>query len=355
MGKRLYTHSSSKSFRACMYQYYVLYILGYRSVKTAMALFFGTLIHGALEAYWLARKANQQADRTTASAPDGSTIVRIDPLEAALAAIPNNINPFDRAKARVMVTAYAAVWNQVNCEVIAVEAKFVTPLLDPTTMKASEYFDRAGKIDLVIKLEDGRIAVVEHKTSALDVGPGSDYRRRLALDEQVSFYYAGAISLGFKPDTIIYDVLKKFREKPKLATPDDKRVMVTDRKTKERRLKSGQRENNETPDEFERRLATEVAKDPEKYIERIGIQRLPHERKKFALEVWNQSRLMVYALDNGLFPKNSDACFKYGVPCSLASHCYENVPLADTTTFRKLGDLHPELQEAHEDEPEEAA
>jgi len=325
---RLFTHSSSKSFRACNYQYYVQYVLGYRPVRPGKALLFGTLIHACLEAYWKARKAGRPA-----------------PLEDALAVLvaQKDIDPFDRARARVMLVAYAVVWDTQKCSVVDVEVQFKHDLLNPRTMQPSPIFYRAGKIDLLLEIPDKGLAIVEHKTSSEDVGYGSDYRARLTLDEQVSAYYAGAKALGYKPNFVIYDVLKKFAEKPYEATLEEKRRFVTDKKTKERRLDARQHERDETPEEFCQRLANEVAQDPTNHIERILIYRLQKERVKSAVTVWMQAQIMEHALERGLFPQNSDACFKNR--CAFIPHCYQGTPLTDEKMYRKIETLHPELEE----------
>jgi hypothetical protein len=336
--KLLYTHSSSKSYRTCNYQYLVQYVWGYRTVKQAKALVFGTLIHKCLEAYWLARKAKQA-----------------EPIHAAMAVLVQasvDMDPYERMRVKVMLITYAVVWSFIECEVLGVELQFRHSLLNPQDLKASEIFERSGKIDLILRIGTD-VVVVEHKTSSEDVGPGSDYRTRLTLDEQVSFYYAGAKALGFKPDYVIYDILKKFTEKPRLATPVDKREYVTDKKTKQTRLRANQRLTDETPQEYGKRLADAATPDPEQYIHRVKIVRMQKERIKFALNVWQQSRLMETSLAQGLWPKNSDACFKNR--CSLIPHCYQGARLEDDKLFTKLDMLHPELEPEEEEEVDAAS
>lgn len=335
---RLFTHSSSKAFRACNYMYWCMYVAGHRPVKSGNALVFGTLIHKCLEAYWLARKAGIAA-----------------PASRALAelAAERDIDPYERVRAKLMLITYALIWDTVKCTVVDVECEFQHPLLDPKTMAASRVYRRAGKIDLVIQMHDvpeGNHTIVEHKTSAEEIGVGSDYRARLTLDEQVSFYYAGAKALGYKPNEVIYDVLKKFREQPHMATPEDKREYVVDKKTKQRRLRANQRDRDETPEEYGRRLSEMVAKDPEKYIVRISVHRMQRERLKSALNVWQQSKLMEFALENECFPKNSDSCFKNR--CSFITHCYHGTPLTDEKVFRKSEVMHPELDKEQGQEEE---
>lgn len=337
----IYTHSSSASFRACRRQYKIAYVDGIRAKRPAMALRLGTFVHLWLELYWRARQAG--ATDPAEAAWRGVAASASKHPDAEYVAF-DSFDEYEQARLRVMLLAYAAVWGRVECTVIAVEAKFTVPLIHPETREVSRRFQRAGKIDVILRLADGRIAVVEHKTSAADVSPGGDYRRKLTLDPQVSMYYAGALSLGFRPDVVIYDILKKFDERPLKATPPDKLRYVTDRKTKEKRLNAKQRLHEETPAEYAARLVKIAAKNPEACIERVELHRLPEERKRYALAVWQQAQDMAHAADNDLYYTNPDSCLRYGAPCDYLPHCSEGASLADPYSYRHVG-AHPELQD----------
>ncbi len=338
MADLLYTHSASADFRACRYKYALSNRCGVRGRVPAYPLRLGTLVHGSLEPMWLARMAGKSWDEAYEA---GRSVIDAPNI---------GFDDFERARLRVTLSVDVEIWRTVDCHVLAVEAKFVAPMYHPERrgrdgkLIIHPRFQRAGKIDLILRLGDGRIAVVEHKTSAADIEPGSDYRRKLTLDAQVSQYYAGAISLGFKPDVVIYHVLRKFDEKPRKMTPVDKRIYVTDKKTKVKRLKSGQREHDETPDEYEARLAAVAAADPNACVERIEIHRLPKERQRYALQVWQQADDMAHAIDADLMYQNPDSCLRYGSPCEYLPHCAEGARLDDPIHFRKVG-AHVELAE----------
>lgn len=334
MAERLLTASGMKAYRACPRRYEYAYVDGVRPTRDAPALVFGTVMHRGLEAYWRARQARRPRAAWLAAAVDA---VRAGPLD-----------PYEAAKAVVLMRAYAAVWDRTWARVLAVEARFRTPLLHPETGAPHAWFDAAGKLDLVVQLRDGRVALVEHKGSSADVGPGSAYRRRLSLDEQVSYYLTGARSLGYEPDVIVYDVLRKFAERPLKATPEDERT-YTKPTAKELvpRLRKGQRESDETPAEFEARLfAAALGGGADRRVERVALHRLRRERAAFDLNVWRLADAMAETERLGRWFYNSDACLAYhGAPCPYLEACEGAASLDDAAKFRRLADPHPELAE----------
>jgi len=172
----LLTISRLKAARSCQRLHQLSYVDGYRPAKDADTLRFGTLIHRGLEAWW--RGAGDQR------------------LDAALGALEGEADPFELAKAQVLLTGYHVRWSAEVIETLGVEIEFRAPLINPESHAPSRTYELGGKIDALARLADGRVAVVEHKTSAEDISPGSDYWKRLRMDGQVSLYYEGARSLG---------------------------------------------------------------------------------------------------------------------------------------------------------------
>lgn len=150
--ERILTHSRAKTFRACPRKHALAYTLGYRARGTSNALAFGNAVHKALEFYWLGRMSEQLG---------GASVTNDD----VLAALDTLHDPFVRAKARVLVAAYCALWDVEAVTVLAVEAPFAFPLVNERG-RASNYWFLGGKIDLLVQLADGRIAIVEHKCIA---------------------------------------------------------------------------------------------------------------------------------------------------------------------------------------------
>lgn len=329
----LLTNSRLKSYRACPRQHHYLYTLGVRPVREAPALAFGTTVHTALEAYW-----NTRASRTS-----------VDPTEVALDAVracdaAERLDPFQRARATAMVAAYCASWDTEPVEVLAVEREFSFPLLNPgaAASTGSRTFAMAGKLDLLVRLPDNRTAIVEHKTTSEDPSAGSSYRARLAMDGQVSVYFDGAHALGLPADLVLYDVLVKPALKPLEATPPEKR-----RLTKDGALYTGQRDRDETPDEYQARCASAIAAAPDRYLARIEVVRLEGERRDHAFDVWQLARQIRDGERIGAAPRNPDACFRYGsTPCAFFDVCSGAASLDDPTRFRRADRPHEELTSA---------
>lgn len=351
VGKRIVTHSRLKSTRACFRQAHYAYGLGIRPVLVALALSFGTAIHHALEAYWRARMEGR----------------RDEAIRAALAAIAEDVrDPYVLARAAAMLAAYFTVWHARDVQVLAVERVFSLPLLDPHGRQYKDW-ERGGKIDLVLRLEDDRVAITEHKTSAEDIAPGGMYRAKLALEGQASQYVHGAAALGFDADIVVWDVLVKPKHRPRRATPVEKRKYTQAkperpatkkspaRPAEPSRLAANQRERDETPEEYQARVMAEVLADPTAWCVQVEVPRLAVELDAYAEDVWHYARLVDATDAAGAWPRNTDACHRYGSTCPYLPVCEGRASIDDPTLYRVAGDVHEELVVPPDaaDEPDE--
>ncbi len=322
------TTSRQSCASRCQREHHYAYRLGYRPVRDAESLRFGTLVHLALEAWWLAAKAGE---------PDELR------LAAALTAMEGEADPFDRARAEAMVYGYDARWSAdlADYEVLAVEAKFETPLINPETGAPSRTWVLGGKIDLVLRHRaSGRIIITDHKTASVDIRKGSDFYRRLRIDRQVSTYYSGAAALGFDAQEWMHDVLAKPAQRPLKATPVESRKF-----TKDGALYKTQRDQDETPDEYRARVMAAIAEDPEAYFQRATVVRLETELEEAAFDAWQTARQLREAELAGRYPRNPDACVRYGSTCSYFPVCTGEAQLEDPTLYRRIDTPNPELAE----------
>jgi hypothetical protein len=304
----LLTTSRLSSARACQRLHRIRYVLGYMAALAAGTLRFGTLVHKMLEAWWRMPKEMR--------------------LAAAFAVIPPDTDPFDRVRAEEMMRGYDARWalDAEGYEVLAVEAEFRTDLRNPLTGRASRTFELGGKIDVIVRdLRDGRILVVEHKTATGDIGPGSEYWRRLRMDGQVSVYFEGATSLGHDVGGCLYDVLGKPQQKP---------------------LQPGKtRKEPETPEEFRVRVREAIAEDPNRFYQRGIVVRLESEMEEALFDVWQTAQQIHEAEKASRAPRNPDACVRYNRTCEFFDVCTGVASLDDPLLFRKSERIHPELSE----------
>ncbi len=298
----LLTESRMKTYRRCPREERLRYQTGLRSAETD-AMRFGTLVHSALEAWWTGEGVERLAN----------ALKILGEAEC---------DPYERAKAEVLLTGYHIRWEEAGFRTVAVEQEFRIPLVNPDTSAESKTWQLGGKIDAIVETQDGRIWIVEHKTSGVDIGPGSGYMSRLRLDGQISMYLHAARALGYEPAGVIYDVIGKPQLRP---------LEVNTR-----------RSEPETPEAYGKRCAESVGKDPDRYYQRANVVRLESEVAEFDRELWQLATTMRDAVRTGVAPRNPDGCQRYGSTCSYFALCCGEESI-DDQKWERLEWAHPEL------------
>ena len=123
--------SAMTTFQRCPREYHYSNELRMRPVKTVEALAFGTLLHSGLEAWW-----------QTVS------------LDAAFAAL-ETPNDEHRVVAEELLRGYHARWINEPLDVLAVEAEFAAPLVDPLTQMTASRVALGGRIDAIARVANG--------------------------------------------------------------------------------------------------------------------------------------------------------------------------------------------------------
>lgn len=333
--ERLLTPSRVKSYSACPRRHHYAYTLGARSVSSGSAATrFGTAAHAAIESYWHERAANTEIALT-----DEGHLVLWPSVETALADHFDVLGEEAFVRLRALIELYCATWNERAVEVLAIERRFEMPLLHPRSGKPHPYYWLGGKIDLLLRLDDGRVALIDHKTTSSDPGAGSDYRRRLLLDPQPTIYLAGVETLGHTADLVLYDVLVKPREERLLATPEEKRKY-----TKEGKLYAAQREHDESLDEFEARIRTKVFENPSDYFVSFEVPKPSAELTSMQRNLWAIASELLRVEEMGFARQNAGACFDYG-GCEYLPVCTREASIDDPRLYVRVGPS-PELTEA---------
>jgi hypothetical protein len=367
----LYTSSRLKVLRDCLRRHLYSYVLAIRMPATA-AMEFGTVTHAALEAYFRAWMRGDMDARI------GEALASIEASE---------LPEIEKARISVIVAAYHARWGAEPWDILAVEAEFRYQLGGYTI---------GGKIDGLIRDQrDGRVYVLEHKTTRQDATPGSPYWERLAIDSQVSIYVDGAAMLGHEIAGCIYDVLKRPAHEQKLATPEAEREYTTGKGCKKcggsakageivkgngfytvaftsetksiacdgcdgtgwKLDKEGQpeaprlyarcRTADETIDEFVERVIAEIGERPDDFLIRNTVVRLDDELPRMRLDLEDTIRLerAAHLLFGAEPPRNPDACAKYGGLCPFFAACSGRADINDPHLFPR-STAHPELASA---------
>ena len=235
-------------------------------------------------------------------------------VEAAVsAAHTKEVDPFEAAKLGAMLRGYDARWRAEPYDVLAVQCAFVSPL--PFEGEAM-----GGRFDAVVrKHSDGRIALVESKTSNEDIEPGGWFWNRTRLDIQISHYLAGALRIGFDATEVIYDVARKPGIKPLKKVEVLKMTKATAKEPS--RPYAGQQLAHETPAEYGARCLAEIVETPDKYYQRATIVRLEIESRAAAQDLAQTVEEMRDARDGKRVPRNPDQCFRYGSACPYFGVC----------------------------------
>ena len=323
---KLLTNSIRRKFGACPRAYQHAYVMLRRPAKDHEALAFGTLVHKALESWWLGSKEHRR-------------LAALETLDMEREA--GKCDPYQHATARALMDAYDRMYEHQELETVAVEAGFTAPLMNPETNGVSKTWALSGKIDAIAReTATGRLVIVEHKTTSADLDPTSDYWPKLAIDGQVSGYYLGAYSLGHDVQDCVYDVIRKPTIKPRKATPAESRKY-----TKAGALYAGQYETDETPEEWEVRLAQDIADRPDRYFARKRVVRTESDMEDYLFDMWAVGRNIADAEKLGRYPRNPDSCSGFGT-CEYFPVCSGMASIDDPVLYKTIETPNPELAPA---------
>ncbi|HOX27492.1 MAG TPA: PD-(D/E)XK nuclease family protein [Candidatus Krumholzibacteria bacterium] len=310
---QILTHSRLACFRTCPRKHYIRFELGIRPDVDSVPIRVGAAFHAALEA----------RDHGRDPAPL---------MEACLG------DPYDLAMVAAMFDGHCRRYANEPLNPVVSEQEFTRQLVNPGTGRATPIWLLAGKIDRIVRLADGRLALMEYKTTSQDFAPGADYWTRLHMDQQLSIYVLAAREIGYDIQTILYDVTRRPALRPLKATPDEARKY-----TKDGKLYANQRAEDETPDEYAARVAADIAERPDHYFARIEIARLERDLDDCQEEVWQQQLAIRAAQNSGHWYRNPSACFS-PFRCEYLSICQNRDLDTNTPTgFVRSDEIHPEL------------
>jgi hypothetical protein len=245
-------------------------------------------------------------------------------------------------------------------DVIASEQSWNLRLINPETQAPSTVFDIAGKMDGIIRLLDGRLAVLEHKTVSEDLTLESDYWRRLQLDPQITLYVHAARRLGHDVATVLYDCLRKPTIKPtSVAVCDDLGAkIVLDQYGNRVKTERGQwrqtgdkekgyvlQQRDMSPEEWSEKLTADIGERPDYYFCRREIPRLDSDIEECVSELWDLQKTIRQAMNDERWYKtvSRDTCpfCPYFGLCSSRFNPDDGTP----DGFMRLTDKNPELKE----------
>lgn len=262
-----------------------------------------------------------------------------------------------------LLCGYEWRWSASPLEYVAVEQEWQLPLVNPTTGRASQSFMLGGKIDGIVRLEDGRLAVKENKLLGDDISPESFLWQRMRIDQQVTIYVMAARRLGFDVDCVLYDVTRKPTIKPtaiplldsdglkQVVDVDGNRVFNANGKPRQTAsiddvYRIVTREMS--LDEWSEKLNADIAERPDYYYARREVTRLNADIEELQAELWDIAKtLRDSQLNNRWFRNVSrqtcDGCSVFDL-CSVGFD-----PTANTLPagFQRIDNVFPELEVAN--------
>jgi hypothetical protein len=258
-----------------------------------------------------------------------------------------------------LFSEYRRHYGEDGVEVLAAEKAFAFEIANPETGKTTQVFRAAGKIDQVVRLADGRIALREFKTTSADISLESDYWRRLRIDSQLSHYWLAALSLGYEVTTVIYDVVRKPGIRPGPVAVEDadgpivlsasgERVMRKDGKGPKRTASPGEvlQTRPMTTDEWRKKLSESIQSDPSRYFQRVEIPRTEQDLREYETDLWETQKMIRYSQVQGFWPRNTGSCLSVGRGrCPYFDICTQGLDPLQAPGFAKVGNIHPELGE----------
>jgi len=316
------TATSLSSLRRCPRQHYYRFEIGLSRTRKATPLRFGAAFHKGLEL------------RRGLFGDDTESILAT--VLSAYEPCPDWADPtawaVERETLRALLLGHFWRHEHDDIQFVAVEQAFELPLVNPKTAAASRRFCLAGKMDGIVRLPDGRLAVLEVKTAGEAISPDADYWLRLRCDGQISQYVLAAQALGSNVATVLYDVTRK----PTI------------------RLRKG-----ETPQQYGERLLADIGERPDYYFQRREIPRLEDELAEFRAELWQQAQLILETRRRAARLDDSSRAWFRNVSrltcgyCQFATLCLNGIrvdPKHPPAGYEVLPDVHPELSDQGDDQ-----
>jgi hypothetical protein len=266
------SNSEIACFRRCPREHHYRYVERVEPIVPADALVRGRRIHEALADLWTGREAS---------------------LDGLL--------PSDRAMMRAYRAVHGPVWSRLSDRMANVA--FRVELGAGVTL--------VGELDVLGIDAERKEIIVEHKTTSLDVSPGSAYWRGVVtVNSQASAY-----CLAYPGATILWDVLRK----PTLRQlgPNKSRALP------------------ESDEAYEERCYAQLVSEPEQFFARATIVRLEGELEAYQKDVRDVANVIWTSY------RNPDACHTWGRPCDFFDVCWGSSTL-DSPQFRRVEKNHTE-------------
>lgn len=337
--RELLTASRMSALLDCPRRHYWRYETGLQRQSDSKALSFGSAWHRAMEC------RNKGGEYEAA-------------LSAAIAD-KTDLDEYDVATIAGLLIGYYEKWHDDPFTITAPEHEF------RIAIDGSRTFDAAGKID-GIGNKEGRVGMMEYKTTGDSIDDASDYWLRLRANPQIIQYLVAAFELGYNPEFVFYDVTRKPSIQPKMVADLDEngcKIVVDAAGNRVFKKDGSPRESAdtekgyivkchlETPEEFGARLALDCRERPDFYFARREVPILQDDIDEFLQNRIEIGKMILSfrqaqkrtRLPHQAWPKHLHGRVCDG--CEFKSFCLQNIvpDLAMPPAGFVVGPIHREL------------
>jgi hypothetical protein len=279
----------------------------------------------------------------------------------------------ERAKVMYGMAAYAWYYADDEYETLATELKFELPVINPRTGRTLPNCKLVGKIDKLVRNQNGIVMIMEHKTTSSSLNSDSTFWGNLRLNTQISMYVyaaqqmqlAGDLEMyGIKTtDPLIQDCVFDGLHKPgiapkKLSQKDSKEFVETGRyfekkfevthssvgtlvddelAVTEPGAKEGTFTIRETPEMYGMRLMDDMSERPEFYFGRREVARTKKDIENFQKKIYSIYQGYKFMCRTETWSKDEDQCEATYI-CEYTGLCYNNVDptVGDIPGFKRI-------------------
>ncbi|MDD4987199.1 MAG: PD-(D/E)XK nuclease family protein [Dehalococcoidales bacterium] len=382
--------SSIACFKACKMRYYLNYVLGLQPAEDTESQRVGTVWHACRELITRIQMAQATDGPLTCFHCGGTNpycflcgggALPADPMDAVVAYLnrfyesrPEWLDSHEMRVERTTIlhALYGYQWyyeeDNRNMEVVATELKAETPIVSPSG-RAVRNAVLVLRTDALVR-RNGRVMVLENKTTGRSLDPDSTYWKNLELSVQPNLYIYALTAAqqqgnleqyGIRPfpkdDAItdcLYDVFHKPTIRPKKLSQSDLRAMLksslylntgvditvsgkySDKEPPEAIWIDGEPAEieaqktgwtiQETPGMFGTRLLQDITERPEFYFQRRIISRKTDDLIRFERELYNLYLSMRMMENQGCWYCESESC-EATFRCPFIDLCYNGVRL----------------------------
>lgn len=414
-GRDLFTQSRLRAYRKCPRYHYLRFEAGIIPAESKKALRMGSAFHLGQEE--LAKIPAGCDEKIREELTQNAILAAlVDYNEGPPGYVTAEEWVIEREIVGRMLQGYSWRWSNEHIAILSAEHVFKQPIRNvETNQPMYKLFNspgkppsrvqlwRSGMIDKIVKVPDGRTAILEHKTTGDSIKPESDYWMQAKMSSQVTFYFKAATDdpAITTPDTIYYDVIRKPAIEPSkltlqemkdflgISTKKGKKSVVKadpaklhkycgepfevvidghlDEKDPDNNLinsitvdgakvemvkassTSEQMTMRETPTMFGARLMEDMLNRPDMYFSREEIPRLTDDILEFEADTHQTVEMILHCQRVGHWPRNTDSCTS-PFRCEFFNICSNNVQVAldgdAPKGYSRLSYVHPELEHA---------